>query len=259
MDRRRDIRGLAARCLGYLGQFDPITAALNEPDFKAKWSDYIDQLKEAIARGPETAAAIRQSLEKQYGNDSAGLYRMLWGYTDRDLEGGEDARLVKYLDDEQAIFRALAIWNLNKITRKTLGYQPDATTAAKRLKAVQQWRRQLQLGWIRYNVPEVTPRTAPEVPKGPIPAPPKPLKPGAPDNANPSEVNPAEINPAEVNPAEVTPTSDTESLAPRPIPPGNPATREPGTAAAVRPPRGPVSVPEPEPPESRDPIAVPEP
>ena len=69
--RQKEVRWLAARCLGYLGQFDPMTAALNDVDFRREWPDYIDQLKEAIARGPETAAAIRQSLEKQYGNDSA--------------------------------------------------------------------------------------------------------------------------------------------------------------------------------------------
>ena len=72
-DRRKEVRWLAARCLGYLGQFDPMTAALNDVDFRREWPDYIDQLKEAIARGPETAAGIRQSLEKQYGNDVGGV------------------------------------------------------------------------------------------------------------------------------------------------------------------------------------------
>ena len=72
-DRRREVRWLAARCLGYLGQFDPMTAALNDVDYRREWSDYIDQLKEAIARGPETAAAIRQSLERHYGSDVGGV------------------------------------------------------------------------------------------------------------------------------------------------------------------------------------------
>jgi hypothetical protein len=186
-DRRREVRGLAARCLGYLGQFDPMTAALNDVDLHFKWSDYIQQLKEAIARGPETAASIRQSLEKKYTNDAAALYRMLWGYTDNDLEDGEDARLVKYLDDESPIFRALAFENLKDITGKTLSYQPEATTAAKRLKAVQQWKKLLQLGWIRYNVPDVKPRPVPaEIPKATVPAPPKPLKVDAPDETDPT-------------------------------------------------------------------------
>ena len=144
--RRKEVRALAARCLGYLGQFDPIVADLYDPDYYPFWSDFIDQLKEAIARGPETAAAIRQSLENKYGNDAAALYRMLWGYTDKDLEDGEDARLVKYLDDESPIFRILAFWNLKDITHKTFSYPPEATTAAKRLNAVQQWRRRSPVG-----------------------------------------------------------------------------------------------------------------
>ena len=225
-DRRKEVRGLAARCLGYLGQFDPMTAALNDLDLRPKWSDYIDQLKEAIARGPETAAAIRQSLEKQYGNDAAALYRMLWGYTDKDLEDGEDARLVKFLDDESAVFRVLAFENLAEITQKSLYYHPEASPA-KRLQAVQDWRRQQQAGRIRFNPPDVKPPTAPaELPsKETIPAPPKPL-----NRACRLAVKPA---------AATEPIDSGAAIQPR-----------------VRPS---VSVPEPDPPERRPPIAFPEP
>ena len=91
---------------------------------------------------------------------------MLWGYTDKDLEDGEDARLVKFLDHEALVFRVLAFENLREITQKTLYYHPEAPTAAKRQQSVQQWRRQQQSGRIRFNVPEVKPRTAPgELPR----------------------------------------------------------------------------------------------
>jgi len=223
--RQKEIRWLAVRCLGYLGQFDPMTAALNNVDFRREWPDYIDQLKEAIARGPETAAGIRQSLEKEYGNDSAALYRMLWGYTDKDLEDGEDARLIKFLDHEVPAFRVLAFENLREITQKTLSYHPEAGTAAKRFQSVQQWQRQLQAGRIRFHVPEVKPGNAPPpVPlKEGIPEPPKPLSKGV--------------------PSEVKPTSASE-----PISPDNPPTPEAGvkTLPSGRP-------------ESRPRIAFPEP
>jgi len=222
--RQKEIRWLAARCLGYLGQFDPMTAALNDVDFRREWPDYIDQLKEAIARGQETSAGIRQSLEKQYGNESAALYRMLWGYTDKDLEAGEDARLVKFLEHEAPVFRVLAFWNLKDITHQGLYYQPEATSATKRLQSVQRWRRQQQLGRIRFNVPEVKLRSAPaELPPKEPPAAPQPLD--------------------DVPPADVKPTSATE-----PMVPGDPA---PG--------RLPVTVPEPDPREARPRIAFPEP
>jgi hypothetical protein len=228
--RQKENRWLATRCLGYLGQFDPMTAALNDVDFRREWPDYVDQLKEAISRGPETAAGIRQSLEKQYGNESAGaLYRMLWGYTDKDLADGEDDRLVKFLDHEAPVFRVLAFENLREITQKPLYYHPEAPTAAKRQQSVQLWRRQQQLGRIRFNVPEVKPRTAPvEIPpKETIPEPPEPL-----GRSKPSEVQP--------------------TIATEPIP-------EPRAAKTNPPQRLPVSVPEPDPSERRPRIVFPEP
>ena len=54
-----EIKWLTARCLGYLGQFDPLTEALNDDLFKREWPDYIDQLKEAIARYGQTS--VRQT------------------------------------------------------------------------------------------------------------------------------------------------------------------------------------------------------
>jgi hypothetical protein len=238
--RQKEIKWLAARCLGYLGQFDPLTAALNDIEFRREWPDYIDQLKEAIARGPETAAGIRQSLEKQYGNESAALYRMLWGYTDKQLEDGEDARLVKFLDHESPVFRVLAFSNLNAITHQGLYYRPEAN-AAKRLPSVQQWRKQQQLGKIRYNVPDAKPRpvSGDSPNKSKVPEPPKPLDPGP-----PSEVNPA---------------SATEPIPPQPDSFSNPRRAPAGSPNVHRADRLPVAVPEPDPSERRPPIVVPEP
>jgi hypothetical protein len=227
-DRRIEIRWLAARCLGYLGQFDPLTAALNDSGFRREWPDYIDQLKEAIARGPETAAGIRQSLEKQYGNESDALYRMLWGYTDKQLEDGEDAKLVKFLDHESPVFRVLAFWNLQDITHATHGYRPEYT-AAKRLTSVQLWRKQQQLGRIRFNVPDTKPHDGETPDKKTVPAPPKPREDAAAD--------------------EVTPVSALEPVPPQPA-------NSPGVNRADR---LPVVVPEPNPAEKRPPLVVPEP
>jgi hypothetical protein len=238
-DRRIEIRWLSARCLDYLGQFDPMTAALNDTHFQREWPDYVDELKEAIARGPETATSIRLSLEKQpYGNESAALYRMLWGYTDKQLEDGEDARLVKFLDHELMVYRVLAFWNLQDITHATHGYRPEAN-AAKRLPLVQQWRKQQQLGRIRHNLQELKLKAGPgNTPdKGRLPAPPKPL----------NDVQPG------VNPASAL----------EPIPPGPPpAAPRPNRADRLgdgRDDRLPVAIPEPDPEDKRPRIVVPEP
>ena len=84
------------RCLGCVGQFRDMVAALNEPAHKLDWSDYyIDELRAAVGRDAETAAAVRLALEQQYPQQAATLYRMLWGYSNQDLEAGEDAKLVQ--------------------------------------------------------------------------------------------------------------------------------------------------------------------
>ena len=46
----------------------------------------------------ETAVAVRKALESRYPQDAADMYRMLWGYSDKNLESGEDEKLVKFLD-----------------------------------------------------------------------------------------------------------------------------------------------------------------
>ena len=190
-DRRTEVRYLAVRCLGYMGQFDPLTAALNEQGYRPYWQYYFDELREAVARGPETAQAIRQSLEKQFATDAPALYRMLWGYTDKDLQGGEDAQLVKDLENENLIFRVLAFLNLKEITGKGHFYYPDHQ-AAKRVQAVQDWKKDLRLGQIRWTLAASKPQTPPVV------APPRPAAPPiVPPRSNPGDADlPDDIKPA---------------------------------------------------------------
>ena len=70
------------------------------------------------------------ALEKQYPQQAAELYRMLWRYTDKQLEfgddgkGGEDAKLVRALDDDLLAVRVLSYANLKEITGKGEIYRP---------------------------------------------------------------------------------------------------------------------------------------
>ena len=91
---QKEVRWLSLRCLGYVGYFHDLVAALNDSAHKLDWPDYIDELRVAVARDADTAAAVRADLENQYPQQAAALYRMLWGYTDEDLSSGEDANLV---------------------------------------------------------------------------------------------------------------------------------------------------------------------
>ncbi len=148
---QKEVKWLALRCLGYVGQFRDLIAMLNDASRKLDWPDYVDVLRTSVDRDGQTAAAVRMAIEKQYPDQAADLYRMLWGYTDKDLAGGEDAKLVRFLDDDMLAVRVLAAWNLKDITG--LGgqiYQPEQT-AARRQQAVQRWRQRLKAKEIRLS------------------------------------------------------------------------------------------------------------
>jgi hypothetical protein len=147
--RRSEVRGLAIRSGGYLGDFDACVAALADDDLpNISWSGLIESLKAALARGPKTAALVRETFEKQRGEDANMLYRMLWGYTAEQLKAGEAAKLVEGLGSDSLDVRRLSFWNLRNITGgKLFSYQPE-NTAAKRKTPITKWRELLNDGKI---------------------------------------------------------------------------------------------------------------
>jgi len=166
--RKREVRWLAIRCLACLDDFDALTGALNDPVKKPEWPDYIEWLLAAVGRGPATAAAVRQALEKQYAKEAPSLYRMLWGYSDKDLQNGEDQKLVEALDAELLAARVLSFWNLRDLTGWGLYYQPELTAAKRRL-PVGNWRKRLEASEIRLEGPGAK-EERPDAEKSPVPA-----------------------------------------------------------------------------------------
>ena len=147
-----------------------MVAALNDPARRLEWPEYVDQLREAVARDAESAAAVREALENQYPQQAALLYRMLWGYSDKDLQDGADKTLVGALDDETLAVRVLSFRTLHESTGLGLFYQPEQT-AAKRLQPTVRWRQRLKAGEIRLKTPEEKAGAAAEERAPPVPAP----------------------------------------------------------------------------------------
>jgi hypothetical protein len=143
--RQREVRWLAEQCLGYLGDYQLMVAALNNQEYRLAWSDYVDRLQEAVRRGPASAAAVREAMEKDFAQEGAALYRMLCGYSDAGLASGDAAKLVGYLEHKDLAFRVLGFWNLKSITGLGLLYQPEAPEA-KRKQSVRKWQERLQSG-----------------------------------------------------------------------------------------------------------------
>jgi hypothetical protein len=151
--RRREVRLLGARCAAHLDQFRPLVAGVVHDDSiePMAWDwrvGYIDALDASFRRGPEEAAMVRKALIDSEG-EAAGLelYRMLWGYSPTDLQAGAAKDLVDYLGHEKIGYRALAIYNLIRITGKTGGYYPERSASSRTL-AQNRWKQELTRGTI---------------------------------------------------------------------------------------------------------------
>jgi hypothetical protein len=146
--RRVEIRSLAARQLSYLDEFDAVVSALDNEQQRASWPDHFDALRHAVARGQGPAQKVLLALEKRHGNATAAdVHRMLWGYTKGQLSEGHAAQLVSFLDNDQLSLRVLAFLNLEEITGKGGGYQPQHN-ALRRRRAVASWREKYEAGEI---------------------------------------------------------------------------------------------------------------
>ncbi len=140
--RRREVRFLALRCLDYVGDFELLVAALDEPEERMLWPDYVEQLRAAVQRSPQAAAQVRTAMEDLHGVEGATLYEMLWKYDDDTLEAEEAARLVRALDHDTLAFRVVAIQTLRRTTKLTINYRPEEP-AAKRRPWIAKWEKRL--------------------------------------------------------------------------------------------------------------------
>jgi hypothetical protein len=166
VDHRRDeLRYLAARSLGLIDEFDPFIDAFNDDYQKAVWPQQIKSLQAALARGPETAALVREAFERKRAGDAKELYRILWGYSKADIQNGDADQLVEYLNHEKLDFRVLAFYALRAVPGVPANfslYRPE-DEPGQRQPAIRQWRDLIK----RTNSP-LSPQGALDHP-GPVP------------------------------------------------------------------------------------------
>jgi hypothetical protein len=156
-NRRVEQRAFAARCLALIDDFEMLTSMFGDATQKAMWQQggEIASAKAALARGPESAAKLREAFQRSHGEEAGKqLYRMLLGYTKDQLQSGEAEVLVNALDNDNLDFRVLAFVALQDITGATHLYRPEYA-ATQRSQALRSWRLDLSKGLIVPKEPPV--------------------------------------------------------------------------------------------------------
>jgi hypothetical protein len=151
-DRRTEIRALAAISLSHLDVHEALIADLDDPRQRAHWAAEFEALRSAIARDPESAAAVRRELEKRFPNTAEEAYRLLFGFSPQQLAEGADEKLVRLLDHPSMCLRILAFENLRRITGMTLLYRPNASDELRK-SSVRGWRERVDNRAILYDIP----------------------------------------------------------------------------------------------------------
>ena len=148
-DRQPHVRALAARSLAYLDYNDAVVLALADDRQRSFWVEEFDALRASVRRSPESAVRVRETLKRICGEDAEKLYRMTWGFSPQQLQGGDAGQLVANLDQDSLCVRVMALENLRRITQKTLFYRPEASKS-RRKSTFRSWQDQLQNGGIIY-------------------------------------------------------------------------------------------------------------
>jgi hypothetical protein len=151
-DPRVEVRALAARCLSYFDQFEPLLKELNNVTQKSFWGFEVEALRHAIARSPETAANLRAAAEATRVKDAKALYRLLWEYSPEQLADVGASQLVDLLESPEVDIRVLAIENLRRITGAQHNYRPEKRPDENKL-PINKWKERLRDGTILYKIP----------------------------------------------------------------------------------------------------------
>ncbi len=145
--RRTDLQSVAARMLAAMDQFDALIKSLSDPKQHASWEMHVVELQNGVSRDRTTAMGVEKGLRQQFPADAELLFRLLWGFTNEQLTGGDAKRLVGLLEDSRLPVRVLAAENLLQITGKRGTYRADMPPSRRR-DAVRSWQKRLEAGEI---------------------------------------------------------------------------------------------------------------
>ncbi len=151
--RRSEVAALAAETLLHLGQGDVYFGSegtLSQVKQRAYWPEHFLELLAVVDRSAAATAQLEKSIKKMDATNSPAIFRLLTGFSQTQLEEGEDQVLVDFLDSESMAVRVLALENLHRITGTTLYFRAEQDNAVRRAPGIKKWNVRLKKGDIRW-------------------------------------------------------------------------------------------------------------
>jgi hypothetical protein len=148
--RQVEVAALAISSLASMYEFEPALASLRDEKFRSYWRSQYDVIQWALSSDKAAVTSLLAALDKNRPEDAKLLYRLMWGYTNEQLAGGEDKKLVDLLEDRSIDVRVLAFENLRRITGRPGTYRPEKDPAGQR-RQLQEWNAMLEKGQIRWE------------------------------------------------------------------------------------------------------------
>jgi hypothetical protein len=127
-DDQKDVRRLSLRALRAVGDLSYVTPDLNKPDDPTARREAIRVLRASLAQGGDSAKAVHDQLERDFGAAQAGiLEKLLIGFNTKEArDPATYDGLVQKLSAPDVGVRELALDNLRSLTgRDDLQYDPD--------------------------------------------------------------------------------------------------------------------------------------
>jgi hypothetical protein len=150
--RQVEVSSLAIQALCQVGMFDQTVASFGDERQHSYWRYHLTNLLDRVAYSPDEAASVEAAFVRLREQDAAEMYKVLWGYSQEQLDAGGAAKLVGLLESEHMDVRVLASETLRTITGgKTHLYRPEKLPIQQK-KPIQEWRDTLENRLIRYDL-----------------------------------------------------------------------------------------------------------
>lgn len=157
-DIRQERRFAALSWLAYTGNYAYLIDFLNDDKNRNNWRSVVEAVRASIHYTPQHAAALYESLSLAGQEERDIMFKLLLGYTQDELAGGEDEALVKLLDHDALCVRVLAIERIRQITGGlAYGYNPNADRKVRRRIIDKQWQKALKKKELQYSEPPALP------------------------------------------------------------------------------------------------------